>query len=226
MKINNTFFVLDTETGGLDPQKASLMQIAGVILKNGEVVYEYQSLVKSKDGKYMCNDFARRLHGITDEEINENDKLPQEIIGDFKQIQDTFFDGEPMTIIAHNPAFDIAFLKQMFVDAGIDIQSTISNSPYEYSNLFSRNVIDTATMALILRLQNKIDFDRCSLDNIIKFYEIPNNAQQRHSALYDAEQTAIAFLCMLEDLSSQEKRLQKEDKVYDEDFDDEKKLLR
>ena len=50
MKINNTFFVLDTETGGLDPQKASLMQIAGVILKNGEVVYEYQSLVKSKDG--------------------------------------------------------------------------------------------------------------------------------------------------------------------------------
>ena len=151
MKLNNTLFVLDTETGGLDPQTASLMQIAGVVLKNGKVVMEYQSLVKSSDGTYLCNDFARNMHGITDDEINQNGKYPQEIIKDLKAIQDVYFDGEPMTIVAHNAAFDISFLKKMFTDAGNQMQSNTSNNPYDYNNMFSRNAIVTATMALILR---------------------------------------------------------------------------
>ena len=224
MKINNTFFVLDTETGGLDPETSSLMQVACVILKNGEPVCEYQSLVKSKDGKYLCGEFARKLHGITDEAINKYGKYPEEIIKDLKYIQENLFDGEPMTIVAHNAAFDISFLKKMFVDAGLEMQSQISQNPYDYNNMFSRNAIDTATMALILRLQGKLNFDRCSLDNIIKFYKIPTDSDQRHSALYDAEQAAAAFLCMFDSLSNQKVFPCDENNVYDEDFDDSKKM--
>lgn len=227
MRINNTLFVLDTETGGLDPQTASLMQIAGVILKNGRVVYEYQSLVKSKDGKYLCNEFARKMHGITDEEINANGKYPDEIVKDLKKIQDQFFGGEPMTIVAHNAAFDISFLKKMFTDAGNEMSSTVSNNPYDYNNMFSRNAIDTATMALILRLQNKLDFDRCSLDNILKYYNIELDGVKRHSALDDAKQTTKAFLCMFSSLSGESvfrKQTETAKKKYDNDFDDSKKL--
>ena len=224
MKLNNTLFVLDTETGGLDPNSASLMQIAGVVLQNGKLVYQYQSLVKSKDGKYLCNDFARRMHGITDEEINKYGKYPEEIVYDLKLIKDNLFDGEPMTIVAHNAAFDIAFVKKMFVDAGIELSSSLSDNPYEYSNIFSRNAIDTATMALILRLQGKLNFDRCSLDNILKFYNISLTDANRHSALGDARQTAKAFLCMFKELSNEKINHNINATVYDEDFDDSKKI--
>lgn len=224
MKLNNTLFVLDTETGGLDPNSASLMQIAGVVLQNGKPVYQYQSLVKSKDGTYMCNDFARRMHGITDEEINKYGKYPEEIVYDLKLIKDNIFDGEPMTIVAHNAAFDISFVKKMFVDAGIELSSTTSANPFEYNNIFSRNAIDTATMALILRLQGKLDFDRCSLDNILKYYNISSPDVERHTALGDAKQTAKAFLCMFRELSNEKVKHNTSHTEYDTDFDDSKKL--
>ena len=54
MKFNDTYFVLDTETGGLDPLTHSLMEIAGVVVKNGKIIYEYSTLVKSENGKYNC----------------------------------------------------------------------------------------------------------------------------------------------------------------------------
>ena len=133
-----------------------------------------------------------------------------------------YFSGEPMTIIAHNAAFDISFLKKMFVDAGNQMQSTISNNPYDYNNMFSRNAIDIATMALILRLQGRLEFDCCSLDNILKHYAIPTENVKRHSALDDARQTAKAFISMFNDLSSpistDEPNKNEESASYDDGF--------
>lgn len=224
MKINNTFFVLDTETGGLDPNSASLMEIAGVILKDGKVVKKYSSIVKSPDGKYLCNDLARKMHGISDEMANEKGKLPTEIIKDLKEIRDEYFDGKPITVIAHNPVFDIPFIKKMFVDAGNTLSSTKTDNEFDYNKIFSRNILDTATMAKILYLQGKLPFERSSLDNILKFYNIPVPENLRHTALGDAKQTAQAFVLMFKHLDG--KINFKNDNIadYDTDFDDEKKL--
>ena len=230
MKINETLFVLDTETGGLDPNSASIMEIAGVILKEGKKVYEYSSIVKSPDGNYNCNEFARKMHGITDEMANTQGKYPIQIMNDLKKIRDTFFNGSPMTIVAHNAFFDISFVKKMFIDNGSKLSSVESQDDYNYDKIFSRNAIDTATMALILRLQGKLPFDRCSLDNILKFYEIEIPKGDRHSALADATQTAAAFKLMFNDLSHNKESFKNNDlsknktKNYDEDFDDSTKI--
>ena len=226
MKINNTLFVLDTETGGVDPQKASLMEIAGVVLKDGKVVAKYSSLVKSVNGEYNCNDFARSLHGIKDEQIEKEGKFPIEIIKDLNNIKNKFFDGEPMTIVAHNAAFDISFIKQMFSQNGQELTSLPNGNELNYDKIFARNVIDTATMALVLRLQNRLPFDRCSLDNILKFYNINIEQDKRHSALSDAEQTAKAFLCMFRSLANvgQIEDCICDNNKYDIDFDDAKKM--
>ena len=82
MRINDTYFVLDTETGGLNPQEHSLMEIAGVVVKGAKIVYEYSTLVASDNGKYNCGEYARKLHGITDEMCEEQGKRPHEIISD------------------------------------------------------------------------------------------------------------------------------------------------
>ena len=80
MKLNNTLLILDTETGGVDANRDSLMEIACIVLRDNKIVKEYSFLVKSPTGKYVCNDFARKLHGITDESIEANGKLPINII--------------------------------------------------------------------------------------------------------------------------------------------------
>lgn len=223
MKLNNTLLILDTETGGVDANRDSLMEIACIVLKDNKIVKEYSSLVKSPTGKYVCNDFARKLHGITNQAIEENGKLPIDIIIDLKEIKDIYFEGEPMTIVAHNAAFDISFVKKMFADNGQELLSISTDNELDYNNIFSRNAIDTATMALLLRLQNKLPFDRCSLDNILKCYNIETDKNARHSALYDARQTAQAFLCMFNELSGK-KMLHTEIKNYETGFDDSKKL--
>ena len=130
MKINNTLFVLDTETGGVDPNKSSLMEVAGIVLKNGKVVFKYTTLVKSPNGIYNCNEFARSLHKIQDEQIEKEGKLPVEIISDLKKIRDTYFDGEPMTIVAHNTSFDISFIKHMFAQNGQELNSLPDKNEY------------------------------------------------------------------------------------------------
>ncbi|MBO4412935.1 MAG: 3'-5' exonuclease [Clostridia bacterium] len=226
MKINNTLFVLDTETGGVDPNNDSLMQIAGVVLKGSKVVCKYQALVKSYEHEYVCNDFARSLHKITNEEIEAKGKYPHEIAADLKAIRDKFFDGNPMTIVAHNAAFDISFTKKMFKDCGHGSASLLNSDTMSYDKIFARNAIDTATMALILRLQNKLPFDRCSLDNILSFYNLEMKKEDRHTALGDAIQTAKAFLLMFRSLSGEKtiSNPNKKQKEYDTDFDDAKKL--
>ncbi len=208
MQINDTYFVLDTETGGLDPNTHSLMEIAGVVVKNGKIVYEYSTLVKSRNGKYSCGEYARKLHGITDEMCEENGKEPYEIVADLYGIKNKFFNGSPMTIVAHNAAFDISFVKQMYNE---EFGPCREKPIYEklkradYDSVFARNAIDTATMALILRSFNKLPFDRCSLDNILKFYNLEVPQEKRHTALGDARQTALAFIAMREDLKYGEK---------------------
>ena len=224
MKINKTLLILDTETGGTDPNIHSLMEIACIVLKNNKIVKKYTSLLKSNNGKYVCNDFARKMHGITDEELNMFGKFPIDIIKDLKEIQKTYFNNEPMTIVAHNASFDIPFVKKMFSENVGTLTSTVNNNELDYNNMFSRNVIDTATMALILRLQNKLPFDRCSLDNILTFYNIKQKVNLRHTALFDATQTAKAFILMFKDLSSNNVKIKESNKKYESDFDDSKKL--
>ena len=224
MKINNTLLVLDTETGGVDPNNSSLIEIACIVLKNEKVVYKYSSFVKSESGKYQCNDFARSLHNITDDMIEKDGKLPKDIILDLIKIREDFFNGNPMTVVAHNPQFDLSFVKQMFKNAGENLSSTITESKFDYNKIFSRNSIDTATMALILRLQNKLPFDRCSLDNILNFYNITSKNPKRHSELFDCSQTAKAFLIMFKHLNGEKVNINKSYSNFDTDFDDFKKL--
>lgn len=214
MILNKTLFVLDTETGGIDLNVNSLMEIGGVVLRDGEIIDTYSSLIKSPNEKYNCSDFARKLHGISDEAANKYGKLPNLIIQDLVKIRNLHFNGSPMTIVAHNAAFDIGFVKKMFAD--------YANETENFDNVFARNSIDTATMALILRLQDKLPFDRCSLDNILQFYDIKTDKGTRHSALNDCFQTTKAFLRMFDDLSS-DKTSYSADNLnldYEEGFDD------
>lgn len=217
-EMNGSIFVLDTETGGLDPESDSLMEVAGVVIQNGRVVAKYSSLVKPNDGKVVCNDFARKIHQISDEMVLTKGKSPAQIANDLAQISNKYFDGKPMIICGHNVHFDVNFVKKMFKNANVENLS--------YDKVFSRNVLDTATMALILKTANRLPFERTSLDNILKFYNINAPEKERHTALGDALMTAKAFVLLYNDLVYKERTITNDDfdKDYEEDYDDTRKL--
>ncbi|MBQ3494027.1 MAG: 3'-5' exonuclease [Clostridia bacterium] len=212
--------VLDTETGGVSPEYSSLMEVACVVIKNEKIVHKYSSYVKSYNGTYTCTDFARKMHGITDEMLEKQGKYPHNIIIDLQEIRDVYFDGEPIIVVAHNSAFDISFVKKMFLDA----EKNMGNMNISYNDVFSRNAIDTASLALVLKMQNKLPFERCSLDNILKFYKVEMPEGKRHTALADAEQTAKAFMLMYKHLSGERVDVNSFDDVYETGYNDQQKI--
>lgn len=180
--------ILDTETGGLDPEQHSLLDIGLVVIdENNNVLFEYESLIKSVDGTYHIHPLAYEMHKITPQMCDEKGKLPKEIIADMAKIRDTFFDGKPITIIAHNSAFDLGFVKKMF-------KENSTEKEYAYNKVISRNALDTASMTLQLMRMGVLKLEgRPSLDALIEHYNVKQNSEKRHGALFDAQQTRLVF---------------------------------
>ena len=58
----NTLLVIDTETGGLDPDHDSLLSLAAVVWRNGKVVAETQIFVNEPAARIDPESLA--IHGI------------------------------------------------------------------------------------------------------------------------------------------------------------------
>ncbi|MFR6475035.1 MAG: exonuclease domain-containing protein [Faecalibacterium sp.] len=121
--LDGEFCVFDTETTGLDPGVEYLTEIGAVIVRNGEVVEEFDTFVKP--GKPITPKITE-LTGITNEMVAD---APGE-----KEALEAFLrfaDGR--ILVAHNAhAFDIRFLKAAAKRSGISFEPTY---------------IDTLTMA-------------------------------------------------------------------------------
>ena len=60
--------------------------------------------------------------------------------------------------------------------------------------------------------------------NILKYYQIPIDKIERHSAIYDARQTAKAFICMFNELSGKKMSHIDNSNTYETGFDDSEKI--
>lgn len=94
------YTVIDTETTGLDPEFDSVIELAAVKVRKGEIVDTFEQLVNPG---CEISDFTAELTGITNEMLSK-----QPNIADVLQ---TYFDsiGEDV-VLGHNVIFDIRFL--------------------------------------------------------------------------------------------------------------------
>ena len=121
--LDGEFCVFDTETTGLDPGVEYLTEIGAVIIRNGEVVEEFDTFVKP--GKPITPKITE-LTGITNEMVAD---APSE-----KEALEAFlaFAGDRI-LVGHNVhAFDMRFLRAAAKRSGIKLEPTY---------------IDTLTMA-------------------------------------------------------------------------------
>ncbi len=172
--LSGEFCVFDTETTGLDPNVEYLTEIGGVIVKNGEVVEEFDTFVKP--GKPITPKIIE-LTGITNEMVAD---AP----GEAEALQAFLNFAAGRILVAHNAhSFDIRFLRIAAKRSGIEFEPTY---------------IDTLTMAQAMYpgLHNY------KQGTINKHLELP--AYEAHRACEDAGALGRIFCVMLKDLEEKQ----------------------
>ncbi len=160
--------VLDTETTGLDPADARIVEIAGVRLRDGEIKDEtYRRLVRPDRPIPAA---ASAVHGIDDRAVADAPPF-SEIWPELSALL------EGAVVVGHTLGFDLAVLKRECERAGL---------PW-----VRPRTLDTRLLAEIAAP----DLAGFSLDQLAAWLSV--QIIQRHSALADARATAEIFLALV-----------------------------
>lgn len=167
--MSQKFVVIDLETTGNSPKKGDrIIQFGAVIIEDGEIAGRFSSLVNPLQ---KIPAFIEELTGISDSMVEEA-PLFEEIAPQVSDLlEDAYF-------VAHNVLFDLSFLQEELVNAGLEG--------------FYGPVIDTVEMARILYPTA----DSYKLTDLAAREDLHHD--RPHQADSDAQVTAELLLIMLE----------------------------
>ncbi|ENH96552.1 DNA polymerase III [Gracilibacillus halophilus YIM-C55.5] len=157
--LEDTYVVFDVETTGLSAIYDTIIELAAVKVKNGEIVDRYESFANPH---HPLSQTTTDLTGITDDMVQNAPEVDQ-VLSEFHEwMQDA-------VLVAHNAEFDMGFINTGFKHIGLP----------EATN----PVIDTLELARFLfpELKNH------RLNTLCKKLDI--ELTQHHRAIYDAEAT-------------------------------------
>lgn len=181
--IMESIVVIDTETGGLNPEVDAVLQVA-LVASGGRTLS-----VDVLDRAGRRSDVAMGINKIDWElhEVFSDTPLAAAMkIGAWlESIRATLPEGVKLIIAGHNTGFDVAMLRRVFVLAGMDAPVSWYRS------------LDTQTLLFQARLRGEIPEHVQGLDAALDHYGItPPGEKARHTALGDAIATR-ALLCHL-----------------------------
>lgn len=178
MRADKILFI-DTETGGLDPLKHSLLSVAFTIWDNGKISNEKEFLIN--DGVLNVTPKAMEINGI---DIIEHSRISLKSNIAVREIEDylnkNFNIDEKIILCGHNILFDINFFKRFWSKNGCD-----------YNKRFSHRYVDTASILFYLSIIEKVPRNLTSSQNAFDYFGI--KVSKRHSALGDVLATAELF---------------------------------
>ncbi len=178
---------IDTETGGIDPLKNSLLSIGLVIWQEFEITDKREILIN--DGILNVTSKALEINGIIIEEHKKFALSPKDAIKELENfLSHHFSKEEKITLGGHNINFDVNFFKHFLV----------SNN-YNYFQRFSHRYVDTATILYYLYLSGRLKQKKISSQEAFDYFGI--QVEGRHSALGDAIATAKLFSTLLRIIS-------------------------
>lgn len=165
----DTYVVFDVETTGLSAVYNTIIELAAVKVRNGEIVDRFEAFANPH---HPLSATTIELTGITDDMVNTAPEI-EEVLSDFKTW------AEDAIFVAHNASFDMGFLNVGYKKAGFE-QAT-------------NPVIDTLELARFLYPELK----NHRLNTLCKKFDI--ELTQHHRAIYDAEATGYLALKLLKD---------------------------
>lgn len=188
------FVFIDTETGGTDPHKHSLLSIGVVVWdKIDGIIAQKEFFVKNT--RYYVTKEAQKINKFDRKVHNAVAQEPKEIINGLIAFLSNYFpENTGFPVVGHNIQFDINFLKEFFKKNG-----------RSFNNYFAHRSIDTYSVFKVMSMAGLIDKNLNSSADAFAYFNI--RVQQRHSALYDCIATIELFeklLFLLEKNKEQE----------------------
>lgn len=164
-----TYIVFDVETTGLSAVYDTVIELAAVKMKEGEIIDKFESFANPH---HPLSATTIELTGITDDMVQD--------APDASEVLKKFSDwiGNDI-LVAHNASFDMGFLNAGLQRAGFE---KVQNG-----------VIDTLELARFLYPHMK----NHRLNTLAKKFDI--ELVQHHRAIYDAETTGYLLAKMLKD---------------------------
>ncbi|WP_068672367.1 PolC-type DNA polymerase III [Oceanobacillus sp. Castelsardo] len=169
-----TYVVFDVETTGLSAVYDTIIELAGVKIKDGEIIDRFEAFANPH---HPLSQTTIDLTGITDEMVKNAPDIDKVLKDYYEWMGDAI-------LVAHNASFDMGFLNQGLKKIGYD----------EAEN----PVIDTLELArfLIPELKNH------RLNTISKHLDV--ELTQHHRAIYDAEATGYILWKLVKKLLNKE----------------------
>lgn len=183
--IGNKLLFIDTETGGIDYRKHSLLSIGLVVWDNNiGITDSTEILIKNKE--YVVTKEAQRINKFNKEKHEESAISHKNAIDKIIQFCNCHFEkGILIPLAGHNTQFDVGFLKAF-----------LKKNNRSYNQVFSHRIIDTYTLVRSLYYSGRIDADISSSAQAFKYFEI--KVKDRHTAKEDAIATAMLYSKLLE----------------------------
>ncbi|MEH7252849.1 PolC-type DNA polymerase III [Neobacillus niacini] len=165
----DTFVVFDVETTGLSAVYDTIIELAAVKIKDGEIIDRFESFANPH---HRLSATTINLTGITDDMVQNAPEVGEVI----RRFHDWVEDA---VLVAHNASFDMGFLNVGYKNIGLEK----AKNP----------VIDTLELGRFLYPEMK----NHRLNTLTKKFDI--ELTQHHRAIYDAEATGYLLLKMLKD---------------------------
>lgn len=198
--------ILDTETGGLDPAKHSLLTAAfvAVDLKKGKILDRLYLQIKHET--YHVTPRAMEVNKI---DLIKHDKEAtpvKEAVGkvvDF--IQKNFKGTTPARPGGQNYPFDEGFLKVLFTEAGA-----------KFGDFVHYSYLDTLPVLRLMATFDLIPEAACRLDGARKEFKLPaKKSGQAHHAMTDAEDTINLFAALVDRIQGSGKTVAEQEEAQE-----------
>ncbi|WP_407936278.1 PolC-type DNA polymerase III [Litchfieldia alkalitelluris] len=169
----DTYIVFDVETTGLSAVYDTIIELAAVKMKNGEIIDRFEAFANPH---HPLSATTIELTGITDDMVRNAPEIGE--------VLKNFYDwAKDDILVAHNASFDMGFLNVGYKKIGLDK----AKNP----------VIDTLELARFLYPELK----NHRLNTLCKRFDIL--LTQHHRAIYDAEATGYLLAKLLKDALEQ-----------------------
>ena len=175
-------FVLDTETGGLDPLTHSILSV-GIVNADGTKQLEFY--VKEPD--IVTNARSMKVNRIDLDLVQAEGLTPTEACERLDAFVEEIGGAQNLMMVGHNIAFDIAFLRRLYHLAGRMVP-----------DVFAHRTVDTHTLMFALVAQGKLPSHIRGSDSAFAHFKVSPPADLRHTALGDAVATRELVIKLIE----------------------------
>jgi len=184
----NKVIIVDTETGGLDASKHSILSLGAVAVENYKIIDEFEVLIR--EPVLHLTPEAMRINKIDILKISHEGVSAWDAVTRFRRYtMDHFMPTSKANLGGHNIHFDVSFLKRLW---------SFGVTELYYDACFSHRIIDTASIIRFLMMSGRIELTSAGLTDACKYFGVTIPEGERHTALGDARATANLLIKMME----------------------------